>query len=91
MDTKEARYFAASMRDDLPMIDLHGIEFSQTAEEELEKKLFLLLSEGFYVCRVVHGIGSGKMKARVHSMLEINPQVEDFRLSEDGGSTLVLL
>ncbi len=91
MNTKDTRYFAASMREDLPTVDLHGISDMKTAEEQLEKKLFLFFSRGEEICRVVHGIGTGKMKATVHALLQKNPQVEDFRMSEDGGSTIVLL
>ena len=91
MNTKELRYLAASMREDLSTIDLHGVTSLQTAEEQLEKELFLFSSCGEDVCKVVHGIGSGRMKELVHEILKNNPQVEDFQLSEDGGSTVVLL
>ena len=84
------RYFAASLRDDLPTIDLHGTAAMQTAQEQLEKELFLFSSQGEEVCRVVHGIGSGAMKEMVHLVLKKNPLVEGFQLSGDGGSTIVI-
>lgn len=72
-------------------IDLHGIHDLHSAEEQLEKQLFLFASRGEAVCRVVHGIGTGAMRHMVHSVLQKTPLVEEFRLSEDGGSTMVLL
>ena len=82
---------AASLREDMPSIDLHGFRDIRVAEEQLEKKLFLFSSRNEDACRVVHGIGSGKMKTMAHDVLKKNPVVQDFRLSEDGGSTVVLL
>lgn len=84
-------YLAASMRDDLPTIDLHGIRSIRTAEEQLERQLFLLATNNESACRVIHGIGSGRMKQMVHRILQKNPFVEEFLLSDDGGSTVVLL
>ncbi|KKS52485.1 MAG: Smr protein/MutS2 [Candidatus Magasanikbacteria bacterium GW2011_GWD2_43_18] len=84
-------FFAASLRDDLPTLDLHDITTLNTAEDMLEHALFSFSSRNESACRIIHGIGSGVMKERVHAILEKNPLVEDFQLSSDGGSTLVLL
>jgi len=80
----------AFLRDDLPIVDLHGIRLLKSAEELLEKELFLFSSRGEDACRVIHGIGTGRMKNMVHAVLKKNPVVEDFRMSEDGGSTIAL-
>ncbi|PIR74938.1 MAG: hypothetical protein COU34_05420 [Candidatus Magasanikbacteria bacterium CG10_big_fil_rev_8_21_14_0_10_43_9] len=92
MDTIDAGYFAASLRGDaLPSIDLHHTSSLGAADTLLEQALFAFASQRESVCRVVHGIGNGTMKDVVHDIVEKNPLVEDFQLSSDGGSTIVLL
>jgi len=91
MDTRDARFFAASLREDsLQTIDLHGASSPVSATETLELFLFRIVKHDD-VCRVIHGIGTGAMKNAVLDTLEKNPLVEDFQLSPDGGSTIVLL
>ena len=91
VNSQDARYFAASLREDIYTIDLHGILSLHTAIEQLEKELFFCSIHDHDVCRVVHGIGSGAMKRAVHAALEASPLIDDFQMSADGGSTIVLL
>jgi len=91
VNSQDARYFAASLREDIYTIDLHGILSMQTAMEQLEKGVFFCSTHDYDMCRVVHGIGSGVMKHAVHAALKASPLVEDFQMSADGGSTVVLL
>ncbi len=76
--------------DQLPAIDLHGIRLLQSAEEVLEKELYQLSTDNGSACRIIHGIGSGAMKEMVHEVLAHHPLVSEFRMSEDGGSTIVV-
>ena len=74
---------------DLPTIDLHGISPVQNALEQLEKELFLSFQRGEKCCRVIHGIGSGKLAEAVHAALTKNPMVVEFAEEETGGSCIV--
>lgn len=77
--------------DQLPSIDLHGISSIPSAEDLLEKELYQRSSRNESACTIIHGIGTGAMKTMVHRVLAQHPLVTDFRLSEDGGSTIVVL
>lgn len=74
---------------DLATIDLHGISPVQNALEQLEKELFLCFQRGEKYCRVVHGIGTGKLGSAVHEALTKNPMVVEFAEEETGGSCIV--
>ncbi|OIO19109.1 MAG: hypothetical protein CO029_01410 [Candidatus Magasanikbacteria bacterium CG_4_9_14_0_2_um_filter_41_10] len=91
MNIQDSRYFSATLRDDIPTKDLHEASSLASAEIELEQALFSYATAGEGACLIVHGIGSGVMKELVHEIVEKNPLVEDFQVSADGGSTIVLL
>jgi len=75
----------------MPTVDLHTASSPGDADMQLEKALFFFVSHHEQACRVVHGIGEGVLTKMVHRVLTKNPLVEDFQLSADGGSTIVLL
>lgn len=75
----------------LPTIDLHGTSDVHTATEQLEKELFSFYSAGEQYCRVIHGIGSGRLAEVVHDILNKNPLICDWKEEESGGSCIVLL
>ena len=61
------------------------------AENFLDAAVVANLSE----VRIVHGYGTGKLRAAVHAMLRRHPRVESFRLGKygegEGGVTVVTL
>lgn len=52
------------------------------------------LEKGIYQIRIIHGKGTGNLRRSVHTLLERNPYVEDFRLAGDQsgwGATIAVL
>lgn len=82
---------AAQLSSTIPTIDLHGIEHTATALEQLEKELFSFYTKKQRLCRVVHGIGEGVLAAAVHQALSANPMVQEWQEEESGGSCVVVL
>ena len=68
-----------------------------TAEGVAEAEAFLdaAVVANLQEVRIVHGYGTGKLRAAVHEMLRRNPRVESFRLGKygegEGGVTVVTL
>ena len=68
-----------------------------TAEGVAEAEAFLdaAVVANLQEVRIVHGYGTGKLRAAVHEMLRRNPRVEAFRLGKygegEGGVTVVTL
>jgi len=75
----------------IPVIDLHEFENSHEALEFLELELYRLYKKGERAVRLIHGIGRGILKTKVHQALKGNPLVVQFELEESGGITLVRL
>ena len=65
------------------------------AMPELEAFLDAALLAGSKEVRIVHGMGTGKLRAAVHAFLKKHPRVEEFRLGKYGegesGVTIVTL
>ena len=56
--------------------------------------LELAVEKGFAEVRIIHGKGTGTLRAIVHSILEKHPRVAGFRLAGDAsswGATIVSL
>jgi len=52
------------------------------------------LEKGIYELRIIHGKGTGTLRRSVHSLLDRNPNVEEYHLAGDRsgwGATLVSL
>lgn len=67
-------YFS-QFRDDIPVIDLHGIASTQEALDRLETDLFLFQQSGEKECKIIYGIGIGTLQNAVRTALEKNPMV----------------
>lgn len=74
----------------IPVIDLHGLP-PRDVEELLHHELHSLHVNKSVFCRIIHGVGSGKLKDIVHEELARNPLIEAFFLDSHGGSTTVRL
>ena len=93
------RFFYMAMLDiqllshnqNLPIVDLH--EFSNVTEalEFLESRLFYFYKKREQHVRVIHGVGEGILKQKVHDALKQNALVKRFGLEDHGGSTIVVL
>ncbi len=72
-------------------IDLHKMNTIPDALEQLEHELFLVYTRKEMQCRVIHGIGEGKLSAAVHEALSRNPMVRQWQEEDHGGSCLITL
>lgn len=72
-------------------VDLHGIRVEEAKELFLDT-LDLCLRDGVDQLRVVHGFGTGKVKAAIYEILKSSRHVKNFR-TEIGnqGVTVVYL
>lgn len=84
------KFFAAHIDHQIITIDLHGTDTISDALDQLEKELFRVFNTSARYCKVVHGIGTGKLAEAVHTALHKNPLVFGFQESEYGGSCVVL-
>ena len=84
-------FFAASLNQDIPTIDLHGIGNITSALEQLERQLFSFYTDKQKHCRVIYGIGEGILAKNVQTALNKNPMVLDWKHEDTGGSCIVLL
>ncbi len=66
-----------------PEINLIGMTASEM-ESELEKYLDSAVLANLKEVRIVHGMGTGKLRAAVHALLKKHPHVESFRLGKYG-------
>ena len=73
------------------IIDLHEFRNPMEALEFLERELYKAYQNKYDFVRVIHGVGSGVMKDRVHEALKNNALVREFSLEDSGGSTMVRL
>ncbi len=82
-------------RDNLPReCNLIGMTAAE-AQIEAENFLDAALVAGLTEVRIVHGMGTGKVRAAVHALLRKHPRVDSFRLGKYGegesGVTIVTL
>ncbi len=66
-----------------PEVNLIGMTTSEM-QSELEKFLDSAVLAGFSQVRIVHGMGTGKLRAAVHALLKKDGRVESFRLGKYG-------
>lgn len=84
-------FFAAEIDQNIFEIDLHTSDNIPDATHQLEQELFRSSQNHLLYCKVIHGIGSGRLAEVVHEKLSQNPLVQEWRETPDGGSCLVLL
>lgn len=84
-------FFAAEIDQNIFEIDLHGCDNIPDAIDLLEQKLFYLSQNHIPYCKVIHGIGSGRLAQVVHEKLSCNPLVEKWKETSEGGSCFVIL
>ena len=70
----------ASQNPNTSTIDLHEFKSSHEALEFLETKIYGLYKNSEQYVRVVHGIGEGILKEKVHGALRGNPLIKAFEL-----------
>ena len=66
-----------------PEVDLIGMTTAEM-ESELEKYLDSAVLAGLAEVRIVHDMGTGKLRAAVHAVLKKHPHVASFRLGKYG-------
>jgi len=75
------------------VLDLHTFR-PEEAASVVEEYLRACLEQGIYEVRIIHGKGKGVLRRTVHSLLEKDPFVLDFKLDTGPsawGATLVRL
>jgi len=73
------------------ILDLHTFS-PKDVKELVPEYIHACLEKGIYQIRIIHGKGTGTLKAIVWSILEKHPDVESFKLdsgSSSWGATLV--
>lgn len=83
---EDIRIFAATLRRDLPTLDLHGLYPSEALD-----KLELFLYNNFHTdtaAKIICGIGTGKLQSEVVSYLRKHPVVD--HVIEQAGACIVL-
>lgn len=75
------------------ILDLHAFA-PKDAASVVEEYLKACLEKGIYEVRIIHGKGRGVLRRAVHSLLEKQPNVLEFKLDagpSSWGATLVYL
>lgn len=83
----DVRLFAATLRKDLPKLDLHGF-FLDQVPEEIDLFLYRLMEKGEKASQIIYGGGTGKLRECVFNYLRAHPLVAS--VSDQGGSCVVL-
>jgi len=72
-------------------LDLHGLRVEEAKTRFLDM-LDLCLREGTDQLRVIHGFGTGKVKAAIYEILKESRHVKNYRVEiGNGGVTVVYL
>lgn len=88
MNQIDAKIFAASLRNDLPTLDLHGF-YPNEALEKLELFLYENYQNKEGITRVIYGGGAGKLKAAVLEYLKNHPLASTIK--DEGGAVIVII
>jgi len=90
----DALMFAAEIGADVPTLDLHGYS-RREAEDAVDQFLDRQFFAGEKVVKIIHGRGTGALRATVQSMLGTHAHVKTYRESDQphqiGGTTVVRL
>lgn len=87
MNIDEARRYGASLRTDLPEIDLHGL-YPADAKDQLERALYQAYQSGHDGLKVIYGVGTGVLGSQCVAYLEKHPLVAT--IAEDVGACVLL-
>lgn len=82
-----ATLLAAQLNDRITTIDLHEAGSIADALLQLDQGLYSISQNGDQYCRVIHGIGTGRLEQAVHESLAVNPMVA--HVEKESGSCLV--
>ena len=75
--------------DNLPSIDLHGLDRDTARVKVIEFINDNRIMKNDIIC-IVHGVGSGIVKNEIHKYLKNNKLIEDYRLFyNNSGCTIV--
>ena len=88
MDLQEAKFFKASLDNNLPQLDLHGF-YPSEALDKLELFLFDELNKKQDVLRIIYGGGTGRLKIAVLEYLKRHPLIDNIK--DEGGSCIIIL
>jgi dsDNA-specific endonuclease/ATPase MutS2 len=82
-------FFAAEIDSNAPVIDLHGMQISD-ALTFMEQELYDISRSDYGYAKIIHGIGTGRLRDAIHEALERNPMIHEYKVEEHGGSTIVI-
>lgn len=85
----DSPHYFAQFDKHIQVIDLHGIGSLSQALEVLEHGLSDLMTTERY-CRVIYGIGTGRLAAAVKDVLDRHPCVREYLEEESGGSAIIV-
>ncbi|MCF6277089.1 MAG: hypothetical protein L3J07_04630 [Candidatus Magasanikbacteria bacterium] len=83
------KIFASQINPNIDTIDLHTENSLYASMEKLDQKLYSLYQDEKEYCRIIFGIGTGKLKNETLKSLEKNPLIEHVEMDENGGSCIV--
>lgn len=75
------------------ILDLHYFRPNEV-KDLVSDYIDACMEKEIYSLRIIHGKGKGVLRRTVHSILEINPNVQSYRMADDRsswGATLVEL
>jgi dsDNA-specific endonuclease/ATPase MutS2 len=81
-----ARIFAAELRKDMPILDIHG-EYPDAIDVLLDQFIYRHRDES--ALQIIHGHGTGSLQARVISVCNVHPLVD--AVIKKNGYVLLLL
>ncbi|MBU0661185.1 Smr/MutS family protein [Patescibacteria group bacterium] len=76
---------------DIATIDLHCTSEIGEALDQLDHELYVYVNRKERYCRVIYGIGSGRLRQAVLQLLAKNPMVRQWKEEASGGSCVVEL
>lgn len=90
MNGDDFKFWSAEMNSATPALDVHGYSIS-AAIHELDFFIDRAVMQGAEVIKVIHGAGTGALRAAVHEALSADKRVMSIRDSErsgEGGAVL---
>ncbi len=84
----DPRVFAATLRNDLPTVDLHGL-YAHEALPALDLFLASLLERGQTAGKIIYGIGTGALHRQVIHHLQAYTLID--KIVEDSGFCIIVL
>jgi len=88
LSMEDIKIFASQIDYNIPKIDLHTESSLYSALEKLDKELYSLYKNEKEYCRIIFGIGIGKLQKETLESLEKNPLIKHIEMDENGGSCI---